>query len=184
MSDTELKPWTIKSSKHVIESPWMNIRADVCETADGLVIDPFYVMESMDWVHIVPFDHDGRLLVTRQYRHGNEEIQWEIPCGCIDPGEEPLAAAQRELLEETGCTAESYHQLPTIYANPARQDNQIHAYRATGVAIQSHQKLDETEDIEFAFIEVEAALEHIRNREFQNALLVASLMMALSNQFH
>ncbi|MGB0581764.1 MAG: NUDIX domain-containing protein, partial [Limisphaerales bacterium] len=84
MTSSELQPWTVSESRHVVTSPWMNLRADVCETADGVKLDPFYVMEAPDWVHIVPFDSDDRLLVTRQYRHGNEQIQWEIPCGMVD----------------------------------------------------------------------------------------------------
>ncbi len=183
MENKELQTWIIRSSKQIIESPWMNIRADVCETADGLVIDPFYVMESSDWVHIVPFDNEGRLLVTRQYRHGNRDIQWEIPCGCVDGDESPLAAAKRELKEETGCVADSYRELPTVFANPARQDNRIHAFVASGVAIQGKQQLDTTEEIQFEFMEVATAMDHIRGGRFQNALLVASLMMALSEQF-
>lgn len=183
MTDKELLPWTIRSSDHIVQSPWMNLRADVCETAAGQVIDPFYVIESSDWVHIIPFDHEGRLLVTKQYRHGNQDIQWEIPCGCVDGDEAPLAAAQRELLEETGCIAESYRELPAIFANPARQDNRIHAYLANGVTVQCEQKLDATEEIQFEFMEVQTVMEHIRRGRFQNALLVASLMMALSDHF-
>lgn len=163
----------------------MSIRADVCETSDGVTLDPFYVMEAPDFVHIVPFDSQGRLLVTRQYRHGNTDIQWEIPCGMVDREDaSPLAAAQRELLEETGCVGEKFVELPTIYANPMRQNNPVHSFLATGVTVAAEPAQDETENIRFEFMEVEAVLEHLRNGEFQNALLVASLLMALSKQFH
>lgn len=185
MSDEELKPWTVHSSKYLLESPWMNIRADVCETSDGVTLDPFYVMEAPDFVHVVPFDHAGRLLVTRQYRHGNTDIQWEIPCGMVDATDEsPLAAAQRELLEETGCVGEKFVELPTIYANPMRQDNPLHSFIATGVTLVAEPDQDATEHILFEFMEVEAVLERIRQGQFQNALLVSSLMMALSKRFH
>lgn len=181
----ELKPWSVTSSKQVVASPWLNLRADVCETGDGVTLDPFYVMEAPDWVHIVPFDHEGRLLVTRQYRHGNEQIQWEIPCGMVDESDpSPLAAAQRELHEETGCEGEEFIELPIVYANPARQNNRLHSYIATGVRVCGEQKLDATENIQFDFVEVEAVLEWLRQGRFPNALLVSSLMMALSKQFH
>lgn len=185
MSDEDLKPWEVISSKYLIESPWMNLRADVCETSTGVRLDPFYVMEAPDYIHIVPFDHEGRLLVTRQYRHGNASIQWEIPCGMVDEDDSsPLAAAQRELLEETGCTAEQYVELPKIYVNPMRQNNPIHSFVATGVTVTQAPSQDETEEILFEFVEVEAVLERLRQGQFQNSLLVSSLMMALSKQFH
>ena len=163
----------------------MNLRSDECETCDGHIIDPYYVIDCMDWVHIVPFDHEGRLLVTRQYRHGNADIQWEIPGGCIDADDpSPLVAAKRELLEETGCMAEHYTELPRIFANPARQSNRVYAFRASGVTMEADPKFDATEVIQYEFIPVEEAMDRIRNGQFQNSLLIASLMMALSNQFH
>lgn len=185
MTSSELQPWTVSESRHVVTSPWMNLRADVCETADGVKLDPFYVMEAPDWVHIVPFDSDDRLLVTRQYRHGNEQIQWEIPCGMVDEADaSPLAAAQRELLEETGCTADKFVDLPMVYANPARQNNRLHTFLAQGVRVTSEQNLDAAESIEYEFVEVDVVLDWLREGRFQNALLVSSLLMALSQRFH
>lgn len=184
-ADKGLQPWRVMKSRYVVKSPWMNLREDACETAEGVTIDPFYVLESVDFVHIVPFDREGHLLITRQYRHGNEDIHWEIPCGCVDPQDaSPLAAAQRELLEETGCTAERYVELPKIYANPARQNNRIHTFLAFNAEVITEPAPDPSERIEFQFVEVAAVLEKVRQGEFPNALIVASVMMALSRQFH
>lgn len=163
----------------------MNIRADACETSDGIRIDPYYVMEAPDWVHIVPFDSAGRLLITRQYRHGNQDIQWELPCGMVDETDSsPLAAARRELLEETGCEGKEYSELPTIYANPMRQTNRIYGFVAHDVEIIAKPNQDESENIQFEFMEVDKVLQHLRDGQFPNALLVASLMMVLSKHFH
>lgn len=163
----------------------MDVRADVCETAEGAKIDPFYVLEVPDFVHIIAFDSEGRVLVTRQYRHGSGDIHWEIPCGGVEPEDaSPLAAARRELLEETGCAGERFVELPTIYANPARQNNRVHAFLAFDVKKVAEPKFDPGERIEFRFMEVESVMEKVRRGEFPNALLIASLMMALSKQFH
>ncbi|MGB0582208.1 MAG: NUDIX hydrolase, partial [Limisphaerales bacterium] len=96
----------------------------------------------------------------------------------------PLAAAQRELLEETGCTADKFVDLPMVYANPARQNNRLHTFLAQGVRVTSEQNLDAAESIEYEFVEVDVVLDWLREGRFQNALLVSSLLMALSQRFH
>lgn len=184
-SSTELKPWRVTASRYLVESPWMNLRADSCLTEEGAVIDPFYVLEAPDFVHILPFDSEGRLLVTRQYRHGNGDIHHEIPCGGVEAGDDsPLAAARRELLEETGCVGERFVELPQIFVNPARQNNRIHTFVAYNTRQVAEPKADPGEKIEWRFMEMDAVLEKLRAGEFPNALLVASLMMALSGRFH
>ena len=55
----------------------------------------FYVIDSVDWVNLVPITADDELVCIRQYRHGTEEITLEIPGGMVDPGEEPMVAAAR-----------------------------------------------------------------------------------------
>ena len=52
--------WLTKTSRYILEDKWISMRADVCETAEGVVVDPYYVMESSDWVHIAAFDKDNR----------------------------------------------------------------------------------------------------------------------------
>ena len=184
-TDNELKPWRVTSSRYVLESPWMSVRADTCQTAEGATIDPFYVLEVPDFVHIIAFDREGRVLITRQYRHGNEDIHYEIPCGGVDADDaSPLEAARRELLEETGYAGEQFVELPTIFVNPARQNNRIHTFLAFDVRKVTEPKRDPGEVIESRFMEVESVLEKLRNGEFPNSLLVASLMMAISKQFH
>jgi 8-oxo-dGTP pyrophosphatase MutT (NUDIX family) len=184
-TENDLQPWQITASRYVLESPWMNVRADTCKTAEGATIDPFYVLEVPDFVHIVAFDSEGRMLMTRQYRHGNEDIHHEIPCGGVEPGDaSPLAAAQRELLEETGCAGERFVELPMIYVNPARQNNRIYTFLAFDVKKVAEPKLDPSEKIEWKFVEVETVLDKLQRGEFPNSLLVSSVLMALSKQFH
>lgn len=76
----------------------MTLRADRCETANGIVLDPYYE----DWAQVVAFDAADRILVIRHYRHGAGQVFTELPCGGIERGEPPEVAAARELLEETG----------------------------------------------------------------------------------
>jgi len=96
-----------------------------------------------------PLGDDPQLLLIRQYRYAAESFVYEIPAGRLDPGESPATCATRELLEETGCTAERVEPLTTIYTTPGFTDEKIYLYMATGLTMgESHLEADE-------FIEVE-----------------------------
>jgi len=79
-----LAPWKTLSSRYIIRDRWMTLRADRCETAAGVVIDPYYVQEPEDWVQVVAFDPADKILMIRQYRHAAGLISNELPCGGIE----------------------------------------------------------------------------------------------------
>ena len=86
------------------------------------------VLESVDWVNVVALDTAGRSVMVRQYRFGTSSITLETPGGMVDPGESPLAAAKRELLEETGYTGERWTSLGAVEPNPAIHNNLCHHF--------------------------------------------------------
>jgi ADP-ribose pyrophosphatase len=76
---------------------------------------------------------DGRILLVRQMRDGAGCPLWEIPAGVLEPGERPLAAAKRELMEETGLTAETWRYLGLLYPTPGHSNERIFLFLAVGV---------------------------------------------------
>lgn len=174
-----ITPWKIVESRYLIRDPWMILRADRCETARGVTVDPYYVQEPSDWVQIVAFDGRDRILLNRQYRHGAGVISIEFPCGKIEAGETPADAARRELLEETGCTAEALWPLPAFSPNPAHYSNRVHAFIALHTEQVQEQNLDATEEIEFGFVPIPDVLTLIDDGVFLQALHVAYLFLAL-----
>ena len=174
-----ITPWKITDSRYVVRDSWMTLRADRCETGHGVVVDPYYVQEPPDWVQIVAFDRQDRILVTRQYRHGAGLICAEFPCGAVESGEGPIQAARRELLEETGCTSQELHLLSSLSPNPARYSNKIHAFIAIDAQQVQAQNLDQTEEIEFSFLALPELLALIDQGAFSQALHLANLFLAL-----
>jgi 8-oxo-dGTP pyrophosphatase MutT (NUDIX family) len=174
-------PWKVVSSRYVIRDPWMTLRADHCEMASGVTLNPYYVQEPPDWVHVVAFDSQERILIIRQYRHGDGLVSSGLPCGAVESGEAPAQAARRELLEETGYTPEVLSPLPVLSPNPACYSNKIHAFVAKGAERVREQNLDETEEIEFEFLTIPAVLSLIDAGGFPQALHAASLFLALRN---
>lgn len=84
-------------------------------------------------VAIVALTDDGRICLVRQYRTALSRVTVEIPAGKLDPGEDPLACAQRELREETGMEADQMAFLTTIATSDGFTDELIHIYMATGL---------------------------------------------------
>ena len=157
----------------------MTLRADDCRTASGVIVAPYFVQESADWVHVAAFDKENRLLVTRQYRHGTGKISTELPCGVMEEGEKPEGAVLRELREETGAEVDSLVPLATLDPNPARRSNRVFSFLAQGTRIVHQQNLDESEEIEFEFLPLQQVLTMIDSGEFTQALHIASLFLAL-----
>ena len=130
MSDDVLRPWSADSSRVLVESPWIRLRAERCVTRRGAVLDPFYLLDYPDWVHVAAFDEEDRLLLVRQYRHGAGKVSLELPGGVMDTDEtDPLAAGARELMEETGYVAGSLTHLARLSPNPASHTNGVHIIR-------------------------------------------------------
>jgi ADP-ribose pyrophosphatase len=87
---------------------------------------------------VVPFlsepdGDDPHILLLRQYRYAADGFVYEIPAGRLDEGEEPIACAHRELLEETGCTAARMEKLLGFFTTPGFTDEFIHVYMASGL---------------------------------------------------
>jgi ADP-ribose pyrophosphatase len=94
-------PFDLARSERVYDSPWCGLRRDLLRLPDGR-LHPYHVFEIPDAVAVVPVLPDGSIVVLWQYRHPHGRTHWEIPAGRVDEGEGPAAAAERELLEETG----------------------------------------------------------------------------------
>ena len=173
-----MKPWQIVDSRYLVQDQWMRLRADTCELAAGKTLDPYYVMEERDWVHVVAVGETGDVLTVRQYRHAAGVFCTELPGGIVDEGEMPVAAAMRELKEETGYAAGAWESLGSLFANPARQTNRVHLFLARDLSVAGPQSLDESEEIAFGFLSPSEILRQIREGSFSQSLHVASFFMA------
>jgi 8-oxo-dGTP pyrophosphatase MutT (NUDIX family) len=146
MSDPQ--PWKILSSRYVYERrPYLAVREDKVDLGDGRTIDDYFVFEYPEWVIVLAVTADDRFVVIRQYRHGHGSIHYELCAGTIEPGENLLETARRELLEETGYGGGRWQEWLVASANPGTHTNLAHIFLATGVEWRQHAELDETEDI-------------------------------------
>jgi ADP-ribose pyrophosphatase len=125
-------------------------------------------------VGVVPLFDDGRVLVEHQYRHCVGDYLFEIPAGTLEPGESPLACAQRELEEETGYTAGEFIELGRTYILPAYSDELIHIFLARRLT-QTRARLDPDEIIHTRIYPLEHLMTVILGGEITDALTILSL---------
>lgn len=133
----------------------------------------FFAIDSSDWVNIVPITPDGCVVMVRQYRHGSREITLETPGGLIDPGETPVEAAARELLEETGYAAGEWVPLGGVNPNPALFRNRLHGFLARDVRRVAEIRNESTEETHVELVPLDAMREHVRAGRVDHALVIA-----------
>ncbi|MFL6710311.1 MAG: NUDIX domain-containing protein [Massilia sp.] len=122
-------------------------------------------------VVIIPLFDDGKVLLERQFRYPNDRIFIEYPAGKIDPGEDPLACAKRELEEETGYTAGRWDFICTIHNAIAYSDEHLDLYLARDL-VAGEAKLDEGEFLEIYQSSLPELLEQVRSGEISDVKTV------------
>ncbi len=141
------RPWTALASALLVDRWWMRLRVDRVQLPGGPVLDEYHVAEYPDWACVLALTDAGDAVLVEQYRYGIDRVILELPAGAIDPGEEPLAAAQRELLEETGHQAREWRRLGRLAVEPGRHTNYGHLYVAVGCHKVAEPDLDPAEDL-------------------------------------
>ena len=142
MADELLREHPVER-RTVFQGRLLTVHDDTVETADGNLAGR-EVVDHPGAVAIVATDGDGRVILVRQWRHAVGGALWEIPAGTLNRGEEPAAAARRELAEETGYSAEEWESLAAGPVAPGYSAEILHLFAARGLSAgEAHTDPDE-----------------------------------------
>ena len=139
--------WTPLDSRVLLRRWWMTLRQDRVRLPNGVELDEYHVAEYPDWAAVLALTDDARAVLVQQYRYGIDRVIWELPAGAVDSDEDVEAAAQRELLEETGYAAREWHRLGRLAVEPGRHTNYGHLWVATGCERVAEPTPEEAEDL-------------------------------------
>lgn len=174
-----LQPWTKIRTRQLADCRIFTVEESTSVSPKDGVEHQFYVVESADWVNIVPITEDNEVVCIRQYRHGTDEITLEIPGGLVDLGEEPKEAAMRECLEETGYRVTDATSLGVLRPNPALFPNKLYTYLARGAVQVAEISNTATEETRLELIPLDDLDGLLRSGEIDHALVAATLWRLL-----
>ncbi len=166
--------WKILSTTDEKSYRVFNVRTDRARSPRTGEAHDFFVVESSDWVNVIPITPDNEVVLIEQYRHGVRDVTLEIPGGLIEDHDTPAVAASRELREETGYREEKMIPLSWVHPNPALQNNRCYTFVATNVVLEGRQQLDEKEDIEVVLYPLKEIPDLIRGGSITNSLILAA----------
>lgn len=167
---------TCITSEAVFDGKLLHARCDLVKLPNGEEATREYIVHP-GAVLVIPMLSDGQLVFERQFRYPLNRAFIELPAGKIDPNEDPLLTGQRELLEETGYTAEQWEFVATLHPCIGYSSEAIHIYLAKGLSLGKHQRDDE-EFLEIFTMRLPEAMNAMRCGEITDGKTMIALFWA------
>jgi len=171
--------WDLLSAEEVLRCHVFTLRRHRARSPRTGAVHDFDVIDSRDWVNVVPITADQHLVLVRQYRHGIGAVTLETPGGIVDPEDpSPAVAGEREMREETGYSAAQLIPLGIVHPNPAIQNNRLHIFLAPDARRVALPAGDETEEIEVELVPLVEVDALIARGAITHSLALTALLLA------
>lgn len=161
------------STKNIYKGNVVTLNVETVQLPNGVTVD-LETIRHPGAAAVVPVKDDGTVVLIRQFRHAAGGFIYEIPAGKLNPGEDPLSCAARELEEEVGYRAASFALLSSILTAPGFADEVIHIYQATGL-MTGRQHLDRDEVLEIVELPLAEAIRKIEQGAIRDAKTIVGL---------
>ena len=160
-----MEKWKTIKSEPLVDSRWVKVRKDSVDLPNGQHIDDFYAISLNDAAAIVALDDAGNIVLKKEYRYCLDRDLIEVPAGGFERGEDGLAVAKRELLEDTGYVSDDWQYIGATVESSAKLTNYMHLYFANHCRKVSEQHLDPTEELDVLVVPLKQAVEMVMNNE-------------------
>ncbi len=161
-------------------SPWLSLWVERVRLPDGRQVADFLQVEQPDFAIVFGVVEPDRVLAIRHYKHGPRRVNLGLPAGYVAPGELPLAAAHRELKEETGYEADVWSHLGSFSVDGNRGCGRAHIYLALGLRKTAEPSADDLEEIEVELIHFSRLAECLRTGEVATLGAAAAIALGLN----
>ncbi|MEX2288092.1 MAG: NUDIX hydrolase [Planctomycetaceae bacterium] len=178
-SGRHLELWEVVDQREVFAAPpWIYISRQRVRLPGGRVIDDYHYVRLTEFAVVFAETADGRVIVERQYKHGIGNVSLTLPAGMIEEHEDPLVAAQRELLEETGHAAENWHALGNYSVNSNYGCGRAHLFSARKATRIADPKSGDLEEMEILLLTPTQLAQAAHNGEVCSLSSIAAIALA------
>lgn len=154
--NAELLPWRTLSTRSVVDlAPWFSVVCDTIKLPSDRVIDDYYRIVAPDYAIVCAVCADGRIIMERHYKQCVGRFLLTCPAGGVEAAENPRQAAQRELLEETGYSAQNWTPLGAFAVDGTRGICKAHLFLAEGTKQESVPEISDIEEFSLVFLDRE-----------------------------
>jgi ADP-ribose pyrophosphatase len=178
-SESEHENWQVLASEVIIHDAFLTVEMQQLQLPDGKVIDNWSIIDAHDYAMIVAENEAGELLILDGYRHGLGRSSWQVVGGHIEQDEEPLATAQRELLEEAGYASNEWTSLGSFIVDANRRVSQAHFFLARRACQSTKLISDDLEQSEIKWVSPAEAKQALRDGRVAISSSALALALAL-----
>ena len=182
------QPWETRSTRQAFANRWIKVLVDDVALPDGRSYEYTRLEPAGVGVGIIGFNSRREVLLEREYRHGVNEVIWQLPGGLADVGEDLRTAGLRELREETGyaprvANFETVRYLGMVWDNPAFGHSQSHIYVAWDLVPVTNVRRDPAEYVTLHWKPAKWLLAAVQDGQIKDRVVVAAVAQLLINRW-
>lgn len=180
MTSGNINPWQVVETGEIYSAPpWIRLCRQTVLLPNGRQIDDYHKIDLVDYAGVIAATTEGRIIFERLYKHGVGGVTLTLPGGAIEKDEAPLAAVQRELLEETGYVAEGWQALGSFVSDGNYGCGRVHLFFATDARQICNPQSGDLEEMEMVFLTPEEVVESLRSGLFAVLGVATAVALAL-----
>jgi ADP-ribose pyrophosphatase len=177
---SKMQNWkTLKKTPRLSFGKWLTVESHIVELPDGKIIEDWPWIITPNYANVIAFTPEDRLVCFRQVKYAIDGESLAPVGGYIEPGEDPLAAAQRELLEETGYTANEWVSLGSFAVDANRGAGKAYFFLARGAHQVAERNADDLEEQELVLLERNEVQTALLDGQFKVLPWAAAVALAL-----